>query len=194
MILGIASLGEGRSSVQRRVAVWGAHMLGGITGGGVTAAVVWLLASPLRSLLPRPSADVLFLSVCAVAVATDLRLLALRKPGCQVPATWLRRYGAVRSYWLYGVRLGAGLLTHMPYSVIYVVFAAIGLLISSPGHAMLIGAAFAGARTFVIGPGSIAPTISSVVMYRSSSTRRLLPVLSAISVIAMAAFAIGGST
>lgn len=199
MIFGIASLGEGRSQSEGRskclepLAAWLAHVSGGVLGGTLSALGTWLLAAPIRTLAPSDALLALTLFLCAVSVAIDLRLTRPAKPGCQVPSTWLIKLGPVRSYAAYGFRLGAGLLTHIPYSAISFVFVAAALNIRSLGQVLLIGATFGVARTFIIGPASLAPAASSLVLYRSAQARRALPLLSAVTAAAIAGAALASA-
>jgi hypothetical protein len=196
MIFGIASLGKGRSKSEARrkfparLAAWLAHVSGGVLGGAVSGLGTWLLAAPIRTLAPSEILVALTLFLCAAGVSIDLRLTRPAKPGCQVPSTWLIELGPVRSYSAYGFRLGAGLLTHIPYSAIAFVFVAAALNIRSLGQVLLVGATFGVARTFIIGPASLAPATSSLVLYRSAQARRAAPLFSAVTVAAIAGAAL----
>jgi hypothetical protein len=160
MVRGIASLGERRGTTEVNPAlrgnppiVWVSHLAGAALGGGVLAAAGWLFAAPLRTLIPAPVAIVLAIAVCLGAAAVDLRWLrlpTLLRRG-QVPVEWLTRYGFTRGYLFYGVALGAGVFTFVPFAATFAAFAAAALL---PGIAVALvaGAAFGTGRAILVGP------------------------------------------
>jgi hypothetical protein len=72
----------------------------------------------------------------------------------QVPVEWLTRYGFTRGYLFYGIALGAGVFTFVPFAATFAVFAAASLL---PGIsvALAAGAAFGAGRAVLVGPLAI---------------------------------------
>jgi hypothetical protein len=177
MMLVMASLGEGRNPLGVRARLWLAHLLGGVVGGTGAVLALWLLASPLRTMLPELFSLALVFALLVAGSARDLGLLEFPKLGRQVPATWLARYGPARSFAFFGVFLGSGLLTHVPYAITYGVFGAAALTLPLP-HALLAGAAFGIGRTVLVGPASFAIEPASRILYRSAAARRILPWLS----------------
>jgi hypothetical protein len=179
MILGITSLGQGSSQVQIRAEMWAAHMAGGAVGGAAMGAATWLLLTPVRTLVPTGGVVGLFLLLVVIAVLIDLGVLRSPFGGHQVPQTWARRYGLPRSFALYGLLLGSGLLTHVNYAVTLLVFAATSLF-TSFGTAVLVGVAFGLGRTAVVGPAALQAERSSRILYRSGAAQRVWPAASAL--------------
>lgn len=192
MIFGIASPGGGRSesTVALRIGMWLAHVVGGAGGGVLAATLVWLLAAPLRTFPPEAALATLFVAWTAIFVVWDLRKFDLPIAGKQVPAGWIATYGPIRSYAMYGLQLGAGLATHVPVGLTYVVFAALAL---SPSIlvAASAGVAFGVARTSVAGPGALVAEPISRLLYRSRRAQWASARLSAIASIAVLALATG---
>ena len=128
-------------------------MIGGLVGGAALALALWLLATPLRTLLPWLVRLTVFAALCGMFVVWDLGVRrvprALRRG--QVPIEWSKRFGLTQSYFLYGVGLGAGVFTFVPFAVTFGVFAA-AALVAGPLTAALAGAAFGLGRTIFVGP------------------------------------------
>jgi hypothetical protein len=142
-------------------------------------ALVWLALTPIRTVVPRAGLLALLTVVATLCALVDFGVLRRPATGRQVPATWLRRYGPVRSYGLYGIVLGAGLLTHVPHALTYLTFAALGLLL--PAHlAVLVGALFGIARSFVIGPAAPKAELASKLLFRSRGSQLIWPKVSAV--------------
>jgi hypothetical protein len=179
MILGITSLGQGSGQVQMRARMWVAHMAGGAVGGAAMAAATWLLLTPIRTLVPTGGVVGLFLLLVVIALLIDLRVLHSPFGGHQVPQTWARRYGLLRSFMLYGLLLGSGLLTHVNYAVTLLVFSAASLF-TSFGTAVLVGVAFGLGRTALVGPAALQAERSSRILYRSGAAQRVWPAASAL--------------
>lgn len=159
MMRGIASLVEGRGTIKNPAfhgnphvpGVW--HLVGAALGGLALAASMWLLASPIRTILPVFGVLAALLPVCAAAIAFDLHWLALphRLRRGQVPVQWLSRYGLSRGYFLYGLSLGAGIFTFVPFALTFVAFSASALLAPFSG-AVAAGAAFGVGRAALVAP------------------------------------------
>jgi hypothetical protein len=186
MILGIASLGEGRRPILERVQLWGSHTLGGVLGGAAMAAFLWLLFTPLRTLLPRDFALALVGLVAVYSVLADAGKVRFWRRRSQVPAAWYARYGPTQSYVLYGLFLGAGILTYVPYGVVYGAFAAMATLLSLP-QAALGGALFGIGRTLTTGPASFYAEPVSRLLFRSPRAQARSAKLSVALTIALVA-------
>jgi hypothetical protein len=186
MILGIASLGEGERPIEQRLRLWVAHSVGGTVGGALAALLIWLVLTPVRTMLPGVVGLVLVSLVAAYAVLADLGKVRFRRPSTQVPQTWYARYGPERAYFFYGGALGAGLVTYVPYGLAYSVFAALGLLLPLPA-ALAAGALFGLARTIPTGPGSLSAEWASRVLFRSPVSHRIFARLSVAATLALVA-------
>lgn len=180
MIQGIASPGGGGTlqGTGTRAAMWLAHLIGGALGGSLIAIVAWVLLTPIRTLLPAPSAAVVVVGIGFLSALIDLRIISRPLHGRQVPSVWYRRYGPVRAYWMFGFFLGGGLTAHVPHAATYSAFAAMSMLTSLP-QAIIVGVTFGVARTLVIGPAALLPGMSARVLYTSRSSRWAIPKLSA---------------
>ncbi|MCP9486398.1 MAG: hypothetical protein MSC30_11095 [Gaiellaceae bacterium MAG52_C11] len=152
MIVGITSLGEGRTPIRTRLILWLVHSLGGLVGGTATAIVVVLASAPLRAFVPYEGR----LGLCAVLLGflllVDLRVIRMTSRRRQVAATWTTRYGNGRAYFLYGAFLGAGVATYVPYAITYGIFAT-ALLILPLELALVAGGLFGLGRALGIGIG-----------------------------------------
>jgi hypothetical protein len=127
---------------------------------------------PVRTLPPDVVVFVLFIGLAAFFIVWDLRKFDLPFQGRQVPATWIARYGAVRSYALYGAFLGAGVITFVPIGAIYVTFGAVALLVGI-GSATIAGALYGVARAALVGPAAFVADASSRFLFRSQAAHEI---------------------
>lgn len=133
------------------------HGLAGALGGAAVSLLLWLLLTPVRTLLPLGFNVVLAVALAVTMALADLELIGLPRQARQVPQSWYQTYGPYRSHALYGLSLGAALGTNVTYAVEYAVFLAPALLLPLPG-ALVGGLAFGFARTALVGPlGIIGP-------------------------------------
>ena len=114
MILGMTSLGEGRMPTRNHLQRWGSHAAGGCIGGLLTAGALLLVAAPARTLIPLPARVAVCLSLILVSGVLTSRPAHRKSHRVQVPATWVRRYGANLSgaFLGYGVVLGSSACSH----------------------------------------------------------------------------------
>jgi len=134
------------------------HGVAGAVGGAGTALGLWLILTPIRTLL-TVALNLGIVLVLAVAMAmADAGLLRLSRQARQVPGSWYDTYGPYRSHVLYGLCLGAGLGTNVTYAVEYLVFFAPALLLPLPA-ALVGGVGFGLARTALVGPLGIVQVI-----------------------------------
>jgi hypothetical protein len=156
------------------------HVAGGVAGGAATAALVWLGLTPVRTLLPGSLVAVVLAAVVGAALVADLRPVGpVRRRGRQVPQEWAERSGPYLGFFRYGAVLGAGLVTYVPVALVYVVWAAVGLLLSLSG-ALVCGTVFGFARAFAVALASLAPRRSAAVLFRGAGAHRVLPLVSAV--------------
>lgn len=162
----------------RQVRVALSHLTGGAVGGAVTAAALWLLATPLRTLLPQPAVRAITVIVALIAFCSDLRLLRLPSVHRQLPRTWVHRFGESRLYLLYGAVLGTGLLTFAPYALTFAVLAYLSLQ-QSLSFAVGAGALMGLGRTVFVGPLSHPRVSARALAATLTGGYRYLPKLSA---------------
>ena len=185
MILAIGSLGEGAPRRRTKLAMAAAHLAGGAIGGCAAIAVVWLAATPVRTLLPQAVAIVLLVPIVAWALSVDLgHTLKSSARGRQVQSTWLKHRGPIVGFALYGAKLGAGLLTYVPFAVTYAMFAAAALLLSGPA-ALACGALFGAARACAVTVGALRAEAASQILFRRRGSRRLYLAVSVAASIAI---------
>lgn len=187
MMLGMTSHVDGRLSNSGRGEMITAHLAGGLVGGIILGAVLTTIQELARS--APPPAVVWFavaFAISGLALAADLRLVGLPSRRKQVPATWTRRFGRVRAYFAYGIVLGVGFATFVPYAAMYSVFAA--SLLSDGLRTFAIGVAFGVGRTLTPALGSKWLGPASSVFYRDYSKRWLARTL---SITTSAAIAVG---
>ncbi len=123
MIFVIVPLGK----EARDLASWLGRMLmyaaGATVGAALMALALSLAGAGLRSLLPGNALDVAvaLLGVAALLFALhELNMVRLPAPqvGWQVPASWMRRSRLLGNT-LYGLVLGAGIFTFIPFASFY---------------------------------------------------------------------------
>lgn len=133
------------------------HGAGGAIGGALMALGLWLVLTPIRTLLPGVAALAIVVSLALLTALADAGLVRIARQTRQVPSEWYHTHGPYRSHALYGLCLGAGLGTNVTYAVEYAVFLAPALLLPLPG-ALAGGLAFGLARTVLVGPfGTLSP-------------------------------------
>lgn len=189
MILGLTALGEGSMPLRTRLQTALMHMLGAATGGALMATVLWLAATPIRTLLPTAVSIGVVIGVALVAIAIDLRIVPGASRGKQVPSPWLGRYGPQRAYLLYGLKFGAAFSTLRPYAVVYPVFAALAFVGSLPA-AVLCGAIFGVGRTAIVGPGSFKSVLTSRALFHGRWTRQVWTAASIVLSVGLSALAL----
>lgn len=176
-----------------RLQMAAAHTIGGAAGGVIGVGVIWLVASPARTLLPLGVREGAVALVALVACLVELRVVHIGGHQKQVNAHWYRRYGPTRSYAAYGLMLGSAIATLRPFSFVYPAFAATALLVPFKG-ALLCGAVFGLGRTAFLGPASYRATFMSKVLYRSGSAFAFWRGLSMVSSLALLAIMVERST
>lgn len=144
MAHGVGFLGQGASTWRRGTTI-GVHVAAAAVGGLMTAAAVWIVLTPVRTLLPDSAVVAVLVAAMLCAALIDLGILQWQLPGHQVPQTWLARHGALRAYAMYGALLGSGLATYVNYAVVLGVFAIVGCTLSLSA-AVATGALFGAAR------------------------------------------------
>lgn len=143
--------------------------------------------TPIRTLAPSLVVRILAIVLIALFVAKDLRLVSVPSVRRQVPQSWVRRFGLSNSYFLYGLVLGAGILTFVPYAA---VLSLIGLLSlqASLSFAIAGGACLGVGRTVFLSPLSRAASRRSLTDLLPASYRHLPRLSAAISVLALVAY------
>lgn len=172
MVLGLTALGEGRIPIRIRLAAAMGHIIGAIVGGAVVSAGIWLMATPVRTLVPITIVASAVLAAVVVAIAIDARLVHVQNRSGQVPARWRQRYGVTRSYGLYGLMFGTAFATLRPHAVTYPLFVALALQ-RSLAVAVVAGCCFGIGHTFLVGPASYVPRLSGQVLFYNRVARRL---------------------
>ena len=117
-------------------------MLGGLT----TGALLVLLGSLLRPLLPGWVRLGLIALLVAVVISNETHLFKVPLPqnGRQVPSTVIADGGRIGA-WQFGYEMGTGLRTYMTSSLPHLAALTVAMLASWP-YALLTGAAFGAGR------------------------------------------------
>ncbi|HEY0071580.1 MAG TPA: hypothetical protein VGE04_16570 [Chloroflexia bacterium] len=123
MIFVIVPLGKAAKDIASWLVRVVMYAAGTTVGGALMALVVGLLGAGLRSLLSGVGVQVAVgvLGVAALAFALhELKVVRLPAPqiGWQVPASWMRRSRLLGNT-LYGLVLGAGAFTFIPFASFY---------------------------------------------------------------------------
>lgn len=165
--MGLGFLGRGHE--RHAVEVGLVHVIGGIVGGAFVGGLIGWIGSffpiaPLHRWL--------------IAVAAALALIvSLTKPqrtlglGRQVPRDWRGKVSAAPRYLLWGLLLGSGVATLIPYSAFLLLIAS--QFSSGPRLACLSGALFGGVRTMP----ALIPLVKVEYRVRPVHVLELLPAL-----------------
>ena len=144
--------------------------MGGIVGGTMQGAFFSISGSFLRFYLWRDWI-LLALGIFALWHSLSKRSFSLGRP-CQVNRHWQRRIPAELAYFLWGVQLGCGVATFIPYSCFIVL---IGVQATSGIHtALLLGTLFGGTREATVFLGILRSNTNRT---SASWLRNLLPIL-----------------
>src|SRR4051794_31016022 len=111
MVLGLTSLGEGRTKIGARLGMGFAHAAGGLAGGLAMATLGWMLVTPVRTLFGSTLSMIVLVVVLIIAVGIDLGVVDLHDRTGQADPSWRARFGHAKSYFLYGVLFGFGWAT-----------------------------------------------------------------------------------
>ncbi|HVF98667.1 MAG TPA: hypothetical protein VND68_02405 [Chloroflexia bacterium] len=127
MIFVIVPLGKEAKDVASWLVRVTMYAAGTTVGAALLALAVGLLGAGLRALLPGPGVElaVVALGVAALLFALhELNVMRLPAPqvGWQVPASWMRRSRLLGNT-LYGLVLGAGVFTFIPFASFYLLLA-----------------------------------------------------------------------
>lgn len=161
MLGSITPLGERSRGMSWPVTV-AAFAVGAVTAGVLVGALLGALGAPLG--LGEPGALVVLAAASAGGLAVDLRRQGRRLPGPrrQVDERWLHRYRG----WVYGVafgfQLGAGVLTVVSTSAVYLTLLA-AFLSGSWASGALIGGIFGAARAASLLPARSVQTPAAVI-------------------------------
>jgi hypothetical protein len=174
MLGSITPLGE-RSRGMSWPVTFVAFTAGAVTAGALVGALLGALGAPLD--LARTGALILLAAASAGGLALDLRRSGRRLPGPrrQVDERWLNRYRG----WVYGVafgfQLGAGVLTVVTTSAVYLMLLA-AFLSGSWSSGALIGGIFGAARAASLLPARSVQTPAAVVAVDGRLRRLEAPV------------------
>ncbi len=163
MLGSITPLGE-RSRGMRWTVTATAFAIGAAAGGSLLGAAAAAAGRPALGGLTSGWALAALAGATGVGLAVDLGLGGMRVPGPrrQVDERWLRRYRG----WVYGLgfgfQLGAGVLTIVTTSTVYVTLAAAALSGSIAAGSM-VGAVFGIARALTLIPAGRIQTPAAVV-------------------------------
>lgn len=150
------------------------------------AAAIWLALTSVRTLVPEEVALAAVLAIAIVTVLAEMDRVTIPRQPRQVPQSWYATHGAIRSYALYGLWLGAALATNVTYAVEYLVFLGAGLLLPLP-EALATGAAFGFGRTALVGPLGFVPRATALLSRIYRGKQQPLPAISVLLSVGLAA-------
>jgi len=143
MAMGLAF---GRGRVSRKIFIAVLHVAGAVLGGAIVGGLLGGLGELLSLSVWRPE---LIIAVVLFALWQSLShrpaKLGLRR---QVPRTWVRTMAPEPRFFLWGVSLGCGVATLIPYSAFLVIL--VVQLTSGVALGFLSGALFGGMRGAVM--------------------------------------------
>lgn len=148
MIHGISGLVQLRQNKQFGWLLTLLFILGGIAGGGISFTSAWLIMTPIRTILPEfpRQAFLVFIGLLLIGRFTIHNRATYYR---QVPRVWLVRFGPPRAYFVFGLSLGAGILTYMPTAATAVAMLVAAVSTSFP-IAASIGALFGAVRALPV--------------------------------------------
>ncbi len=160
MVMTMESLGRGKG---RRILYLGIlHIIGAILGGAIAGSSLGALGD-LFSLTSWRTAFIVLASTFALWQSLSRRPARLGFYWQQVPRQWQHTMRADRCYYLWGILLGSGVATLIPYSSLVVLLAT--QFTSGITLGCLSGAVFGGMRELV----ALAPLLSK--RYRLEPTK-----------------------
>jgi hypothetical protein len=165
--MGLQLLGRGNVSAAIRIGF--IHILGAALGGAGTGLIFGWLGAQLTIDLHR-SWLIFLLAVAALAYSLSSNPVALGRQ-CQVPRRWIHEIPSTPRYFLWGILLGSGIATPVPYSAFFLF---IGMQMT--GGALLggvCGALFGATREAVM----LCPLLFSRVGHNPGQLMELLPSL-----------------
>jgi len=164
--MGLGFLGRGGGWRAARVAL--VHLIGAALGGGLIGGLLGWIGSAVPASRWRPG---ILLATGALALFLSFRRQPELGLQCQVPRHWNRIMSAEQCYAVWGLMLGSGVATLIPYS---------GLLLLL-GAQLTAGVAFAGLSGAVFGTAresmSLFPLLWNQYREDPPSAMRLLPAL-----------------
>jgi hypothetical protein len=141
MAMGLGFLG--RESHVRSTTVGALHVIAASAGGAVVGACLGLFGELIDITEDAQVWVVAVTAAVALAIAVRPRPMNLGRP-CQVPQRWSRTMPAARLYGAWGLMLGSGVVTLIPYSAHLVLLAA--QLVAGPVYGAVSGAVYGAVR------------------------------------------------
>jgi hypothetical protein len=171
MAMGLGFLG--RESRATSVSAGAVHVIFAALGGALTGAAIGSIGE-LMGLGSNARTGVLIVAgAVALAVAVRRRPMKLGRP-CQVPKEWSGTLPARRLYAAWGLMLGSGVMTLIPYSAHLVLLA--GQLFAGPLFGTISGAVYGAARESIAltgAGGGLQPVPAMDALERWASPARL---------------------
>jgi cytochrome c biogenesis protein CcdA len=129
----VQTLSAVRGQERRRLIAIGTFAIGSLFGSASLGAVLSFAGAIVQHVVPSAAAMALLAAVAFVASLLDLELISLPRPqrSAQVPSAWRNRWPLAVASFGYGVVLGIGILTFIPFAAFYVVLVA-GILFGFP--------------------------------------------------------------
>jgi len=125
--------------LKNRLTCWGHYALASTLSGTLTGFIYASLIFVLFSWVPHFVKIFFFSVIVGLYLLSELKIIQLKIPQrkWQIPISWVKG-STKRNMWIWGVILGAGIFTYMPYVTFYLLYIYIGLF-KEPSSGMLYG-------------------------------------------------------
>lgn len=144
MTLEVSLLGEenNKSKIKNWLHYLLASSISGTVSGFVYTTLVYVLMSWAPNIIKLP----LLFMIVFLYMLHDFKIINLKVPQnkWQIPATWVNG-STTQNMWVWGLILGAGIFTYLPYVTFYMVYLYLGLL-KQPVYGLLFGFIYGLAR------------------------------------------------
>lgn len=137
MTLEVSLLGEEAISKRFKSSIH--YISSSMISGSLTGFLYTLLIFILFSWLPFLIKMLVFISIVVLYLLNELKIIKIKTPQreWQIPASWVRG-STTKNMWVWGLVLGAGIFTYMPYVTFYLMYMYIGLFLN-PTYGLLYG-------------------------------------------------------
>lgn len=137
MTLEVSLLGE--ETFKKKIKVCSHYLLASTISGAISGFLYTLFIFVIFSWIPNFIKMVLFIIILGLYTLDHFNIIKVKFPEreWQIPVDWVNGK-TVHNMWVWGVILGAGIFTYMPYVTFYIFYAYIGLFLN-PLIGMLFG-------------------------------------------------------
>lgn len=137
MTLEVSLLGE--ETLKDKIKCFTHYMFASMISGALSGFLYTIIVYLLLSWIPNLIKIVLLGIFIAIFLLNEMRIFKFKLPQreWQIPANWVSG-PSIRNMWVWGLILGAGIFTYMPYATFYVLYIYLGMF-KEPYWGILIG-------------------------------------------------------